>query len=63
MHTCNGKAIGLNAIIDYLSNIGMDQIHAYEVNIYIFNGYVYVWCFLIMIYFSKTLFVEYNRLK
>jgi selenocysteine lyase/cysteine desulfurase len=33
MHTCNGKAIGLNAIIDYLSNIGMNQIHAYEVNI------------------------------
>jgi hypothetical protein len=55
-----GKAIGLGATIDYLSNIGMNQIHAYEVTTYIFGGYVYVWCFSIMIYFSKSLFVEYS---
>ena len=27
-----GEAIGLGAAIDYLSCIGMDQIHEYEVN-------------------------------
>jgi len=55
-----GKAIGLGATIDYLSNIGMNQIHAYEVTTYISNGYVCAWCFSIMIYFSKSLFVEYS---
>jgi len=33
-----GEAIGLGAAIDYLSCIGMEQIHEYEVNIKIYLG-------------------------
>lgn len=28
-----GEAIGLGAAVEYLSNIGMDRIHAYEVGL------------------------------
>ncbi len=55
-----GEAIGFGAAIDYLSNIGMDQIHAYEVTTCIFGGYVCAWCFSVMIYFSESLAAEYS---
>ncbi len=55
-----GEAIGFGAAIDYLSNIGMDQIHAYEVTTCIFGGYVYARCFSVMIYFSESLAAEYS---